>query len=64
MRCGKLTTMATPLKTSVIAVHQTWHRRFHKNPANGRLRHLACRQLKADWRNASAASANLNLTTP
>jgi DNA-binding transcriptional LysR family regulator len=30
----------TPLKAPVIAVHQFWHRRFHKDPANVWLRGL------------------------
>ena len=64
VRYGKLTIMATPLKAPVIAVHQTWHERFHKDPANMWLRQLVRDQFKADRRYAAAAPSSFNPMTP
>ena len=39
--CSRYTSVRiidTPIKSPVIAVHQFWHRRFHKDPANAWLR--------------------------
>lgn len=33
-RYGTIRVVDTPIKSPVIAVHQFWHRRFHKDPAN------------------------------
>ena len=33
-RYGTIRVVETPIKSPVIAVHQFWHRRFHKDPAN------------------------------
>ena len=64
VRCGKLGTVAKPLKAPVIAVHQTRHRRFHKDPAYRWLRQLVRDPVKAHRRNAEAAPSNFNPTTP
>jgi DNA-binding transcriptional LysR family regulator len=39
-RYGNVRIVEVPLKAPVIAVHQFWHRRFHKDPANVWLRNL------------------------
>ena len=62
VRCGKLGTVATPLKAPVIAVHQTWHERFHEDPANMWLRQLVRDPFKADRRHAAAAPSSFNPT--
>ena len=59
-----LSIVAPPLKAPVIAVHQTWHERFHKDPAYRWLRQLVRDPFKADSRNAEAAPSNLNPKTP
>ena len=48
----------------MIGLHQTWHERFHQNPADKWLQQLLCDQSRADRRHAAAAPANLNPTTP
>ena len=56
--------VAPPLKAPVTAVHQTWHERFHNDPANMWLRQLLRDQFKADRRHAAAAPSSFNPKTP
>ena len=56
--------LAPPLKAPVIAVHQSWHERFHKDPANLWLRQLVRDRFKADRRHAAAAPSGFNPMTP
>ncbi len=49
-RYAGLSIADTPLKAPVIAVHQIWHERFHKDPANTWLRQLVQQEFKADQR--------------
>ena len=46
VRYADLRIVGAPLKSPVIAVHQFWHRRFHKDPANAWLRSVVAAGLK------------------
>ena len=40
VRYGAVRIVEPPLRAPTIAVHQTWHQRFHKDPANVWLRSM------------------------
>jgi hypothetical protein len=46
-RYADLRIIEPPVKAPVVAVHQFWHLRFHKDPANVWLRDLVRSQLAA-----------------
>lgn len=46
----------TPVKAPVIAVHQFWHERFHKDPANLWLRRLVQDEFRTERRQRAAST--------
>ena len=57
LRYAGLQIAERPIKTPVIAVHQSWHERFHNDPAISWLRRLVQQEFKAEKRGVDGTGA-------